>query len=72
MTIKDVILCIDDEPIILQLIRKQLEKKFGDRFILKFAEDSEEARQIIKEIDDAGQTLVMAIVDQILHKKVLS
>ncbi len=66
MTQRDVILCIDDEPIILQLIRKQLEKKFGDRFDYLFAEDADEADAMIQQLEKEGKQLVMAIVDQIL------
>lgn len=69
MNPKDIILCIDDEPIIRKLIKGQLESKYGDRFIIELAEDVESAAVIIENIKNSEHTLVMAIVDQILPGK---
>lgn len=66
MNKKDVILCIDDEQIILNSLSKQLIRKFGTRFEYEFAESGEEALEIIDELDELGQTVVMAISDQIM------
>ncbi len=66
MTQKDVILAIDDEDVILKLIKGQLESKFKDRFIYKQANDVEEARTVLEDIKKQGLSLVMAIVDEIL------
>lgn len=66
MNTKDVILCIDDESIILTLIKAQLESYFKDRFIYKYAESAETAYEIIDEIKEENLNLVMTIVDQIL------
>ncbi|MCR9132211.1 MAG: response regulator [bacterium] len=66
MNKKDVILCIDDEQIILNSLSKQLIRKFGTRFEYEFAESGEEALEIVEELDEMGQTVVMAISDQIM------
>lgn len=63
---KDVILCIDDEQIILNSLSKQLIRKFGTRFEYEFAESGEEGLEILDELDASGQTVVMAISDQIM------
>lgn len=46
---KPVILCVDDEIIILEILRKQLHQAFKDKFIYEFAESAEEALDIIEE-----------------------
>lgn len=66
MNNKDVILCIDDEQIILNSLSKQLIRKFGTRFEYEFAESGEEALEILDELDEEGKTVVMAISDQIM------
>ncbi len=66
MNKKDVILCIDDEQIILNSLSKQLIRRFGTRFEYEFAESGEEALEIVEELDEDGQTVVMAISDQIM------
>lgn len=66
MNNKDVILCIDDEQIILNSLSKQLIRKFGTRFEYEFAESGEEALEIIDELEQEGRTVVMAISDQIM------
>ncbi len=66
MNKKDVILCIDDEQIILNSLSKQLIRKFGTRFEYEFAESGEEALEILDDLDEEGKTVVMAISDQIM------
>ena len=62
----DVIICIDDESIILQLIRAQLENYFGDQYQYMMFHDTESAYKEIINLKQNNQNLVMAIVDQIL------
>ena len=69
MNPREVILCIDDEPAILHLIKGQLVPTFADQFDLRFAGDAEEAIAIVDELRANKQPLVMAIVDQLLPGK---
>ncbi|MBO6795093.1 MAG: response regulator [Balneolaceae bacterium] len=69
MNNKDVILCIDDEQIILKLMKAQLVGHFGEQFDFMFVETAEEAEVIIKNLKDEKRRLVMTIVDQILPGK---
>lgn len=62
----DVIICIDDESIILRLIRAQLENHFGDQYQYMMFHDAESAYKEIINLKQNNQNLVMAIVDQIL------
>lgn len=66
MNKKDVILCVDDEQIILNALSKQLMRKFGSRFEYEFAESAEEALELISELETSGHTVVMLISDQIM------
>ena len=63
---KPVIICVDDEQIILNSISKQLIRKFGNRFEYEFAESAEEALEIIEELSADGYLIVMVISDQIM------
>ena len=63
----DVIICIDDESIILRLIRAQLENHFGDQYQYMMFHDAESAYKEIINLKQNNQNLVMAIVDQILR-----
>ncbi len=44
------ILCVDDEKIILQSLRKQLSRNFGDRYRYEIAESPEEALEVIEDL----------------------
>ncbi|MEA5557367.1 response regulator, partial [Nodularia spumigena] len=63
---KPVIICVDDEQIILNSLNKQLHRKFGTRFEYEFAESAEEALEIIRDLSDDGYIIVMVISDQIM------
>ena len=54
------ILCVDDEKIILQSLRSQLSRNFGDRYRYEIAESSEEALEVIEElVSDKIEVLVI-------------
>lgn len=66
MNKKDIILCIDDEQIILNALSKQLMRKFGARFEYEFAESAEEALVLTEELEQQGHTIALVITDQIM------
>jgi CheY-like chemotaxis protein len=51
---KPVILCVDDERIVLNSLRTQLAAEFGDAYIYEVAEDAEEAFELISSLNFAG------------------
>ncbi len=54
------ILCVDDEKIILQSLRKQLARNFGDRYRYEIAESPEEALEVIEElVADSIEVLII-------------
>lgn len=47
---KPVILCVDDEKIILDSLRKQLKNYFGNKYFYEFAENADDAMEVIEEL----------------------
>ena len=52
---KRYIICIDDEFFILWNLKEQLKKVFGNDFTIETAESAESAKEIIAEINEAGE-----------------
>jgi CheY-like chemotaxis protein len=42
------ILCVDDEPLILESLKEQLRRGFGSQFVYELAEDAREASEVIE------------------------
>ncbi|MGL5062385.1 MAG: response regulator [Microcoleus sp.] len=55
------ILCVDDEEVILESLKEQLKRRFGDRYLYEAAESAEEALEIIQELH-ADDVEVLVIV----------
>ena len=54
------ILCVDDEEVILESLKEQLKRRFGDRYLYEAAESAGEAWEIIEELHaDDVQVLVI-------------
>lgn len=60
------IICVDDEIIILESLREQLEKHFGDTYIYETAESAEEALEILDELDDDGIDVAAIVCDWLM------
>ncbi len=60
------ILCVDDEIIILESLREQLEKYFGDRYIYETAESAEEALEILDDLEDDGTDVAIIVCDWLM------
>jgi len=63
---RKVILCIDDEAIILESLREQLEKYFGDEYLYETAESAEEAFEIIDDLEDEGTDMAIIVCDWLM------
>ncbi len=63
---RKVILCIDDEAIILESLREQLEKYFGDEYLYETAESAEEAFEIIDDLEDEGKDMAIIVCDWLM------
>lgn len=60
------ILCVDDESIILDSLREQLEKQFGDEYLYETAESAEEALEIIDELEEDGIEIAVIVADWLM------
>ena len=55
------ILCVDDEPIILDSLKEQLQKRFGSDYYYETAENATEALEVVEELS-AEEIKVLVIV----------
>jgi len=60
------IICVDDEVIILDSLKEQLRRKFGDRFIYEIAESAEEAWEVIKELHEDNIKIIAIVSDWLM------
>jgi two-component system sensor histidine kinase/response regulator len=63
---KPVILCVDDEKIILTSLKEQLKRHFGEEYNIEMVESAEEALEILEELRTDHTELPVVIVDQIM------
>ncbi len=63
---RKVILCVDDEKIVLESLRSELEGHFGDEYDLEFAESGGEALEVIAELIDEQDQLALIITDYLM------
>jgi adenylate cyclase len=60
------ILCVDDEQTILDSLKIELEDVFGDKHLIEFAQDGEEALEVIEELIEDEYELALVISDYIM------
>ncbi|RKZ42875.1 MAG: response regulator [Gammaproteobacteria bacterium] len=61
-----VILCVDDERIILDSLQIQLEDAFGDAYLYEFAENAEDALELIEELNEEGLNILVIVSDWLM------
>ena len=62
------ILCVDDEVIILESLKEQLKRRFGNQYLYETAESVEEAWEIIEELQEEGIEILTIISDWLMPK----
>jgi serine phosphatase RsbU (regulator of sigma subunit)/CheY-like chemotaxis protein len=63
---KPLIICVDDERIVLDSLRAELSSNFGDRYSFEIADNGEEALQLIAEAHAEGLDIPVVISDQLM------
>ncbi|PIE32417.1 hypothetical protein CSA56_15525 [candidate division KSB3 bacterium] len=63
---ESVILCVDDEDIVLKSLKRELKKTFGDRYLIETAESGQEALEFFEELSAEGHEIPIVISDQIM------
>jgi CheY-like chemotaxis protein len=60
---RPVILCVDDEPLILEALKTELRSRFSSRFSYETALDGLEALALIEELVAEGISIVLVVSD---------
>ena len=63
---KGVLLCVDDEIIVLTALKDQLRRAFGNEFVIDVAESAEEALELLDELAEAGHKLLVIVSDWLM------
>ncbi|MDY6785154.1 MAG: response regulator [Cyanobacteriota bacterium] len=63
---KPVILCVDDEKVILQSLKTQIKERFGSTYSYELAENAEEALELIDELAEEDASLVIIVSDWLM------
>ncbi len=61
-----VILCVDDEEMILNSLGDQLRRHFGDQYIYEFAESADEALEVIDELNKDEVSIIVIVSDWLM------
>ena len=63
---KGVLLCVDDEIIVLTALKDQLRRAFGSDFVIDVAESAEEALELLDELALDGHKLLVIVSDWLM------
>ena len=63
---KGVLLCVDDEIIVLTALKDQLRRAFGNDFVIDVAESAEEALELLDDLAERGHTLLVIVSDWLM------
>ena len=66
MSLKQAIICVDDESIILLSLKQELMTHFGSRYIIETAMNADIALKIINELDNEGITINLILSDWLM------
>jgi DNA-binding NtrC family response regulator len=60
------VLCVDDEAPILRVLKEQLNRCFGNRYIYEVAQNAEEAWTVIDELEEDGINILIIVSDWLM------
>ncbi len=63
---KGVLLCVDDEIIVLTALKDQLRRAFDSQFVIEVAESAEEALDLLDELALDGHKLLVIVSDWLM------
>jgi CheY-like chemotaxis protein len=63
---KPVILCVDDERMVLHSLRTQLSAAFGNNYLYEGAENADEALELLQELDEEDISIILIISDWLM------
>lgn len=63
---KGVLLCVDDEAIVLTALKDQLRRAFGSDFVIEVAESAEEGLELLDELSGMGHEVLVIVSDWLM------
>lgn len=63
---KPIILCVDDEKVVLKSLKTQLKSAFGNTYIYELAENPADALELIDEINDDDIPIILIVSDWLM------
>ncbi|GAA6614582.1 response regulator [Scytonema sp. NUACC26] len=63
---KSVILCVDDETVVLESLELELRRAFDDVYLYEFAESAEEALELLAELMEDGIEIIVIVSDWLM------
>lgn len=63
---KPIIVCVDDEKVILDSLKTQLKSAFGVLYSYEIAESAVDALELIEELSDDGHSIVVIVSDWLM------
>ncbi len=61
-----VIICVDDERVVLNGLQSQLGREFGNNFPIELAESGEEALDLVNALIESGKNIPIIISDELM------
>ena len=63
---KPIIVCVDDEKVILDSLKTQLKSAFGASYSYEMAESAQDALDLVDELNDDGQWILVIVSDWLM------
>jgi len=63
---KPIILCVDDEVMVLESLKRELKESFANRFLYEMAENAADALEIIEELQDDNIEIFLILSDWLM------
>jgi CheY-like chemotaxis protein len=63
---KPVILCVDDEKVVLQSLKAQIKENFGDTYSYEVAENADDALELIDELNEDEISIIIIVSDWLM------
>ena len=63
---KGVLMCVDDEVIVLTALKDQLRRAYGSDYVVEVAESAEEALELLDELAEEGHTVLVIVSDWLM------
>jgi CheY-like chemotaxis protein len=61
-----VILCVDDEDVILETLKEQLKRRLGQQYIYEGASDADEAWEVLEDLVSDGVEVLIIVSDWLM------